>query len=118
MPRTAFRDPATLLADGEPIGDGATDYSLLDDPSPGPSDTQVVASTAGVSIARSDMASLIGTSAAIGPGGATAAQLRQAMGESGVSGSGAGIKIGVLSDSFNNLGGAATDEASGALPSA
>src|SRR6185312_8348443 len=55
--------------------------------------------------------------AAIGSGGATAAQVRLAMGESGAGG-GAGIKIGVLSDSFNNLGGAATDEVSGALPSA
>jgi hypothetical protein len=30
---------------------------------------------------------------------------------------GSGIKVGVLSDSFNDLGGAAADEADGALPS-
>src|SRR6185503_12506755 len=121
MARTAFRDPTMLLADGEPIGEDASDYSLFDGPLPGPSSGQSAdqaASIAGVSFALSDMASLIGISAAIGAGGATAAQLRQAMSESGAAGSGAGIKIGVLSDSFNNLGGAAADEGNGALPSA
>src|SRR5580704_17666047 len=49
--------------------------------------------------------------------GATAAQLLQALGDSGLSVNGSGIKVGVLSDSFNDLGGAAGDEASGALPS-
>jgi hypothetical protein len=58
------------------------------------------------------------TSAAIGAGGATAAQVEQALGESGANVNGAGVKVGVLSDSFNDLGGAAADEASGALPSA
>jgi len=58
------------------------------------------------------------TSSAIGAKGATAAHVQQALGESGASGTGSGIKVGVLSDSFNDLGGAAADEASGALPSA
>ncbi len=56
--------------------------------------------------------------AGVGSGGATAAQVRQALDESGSSGTGAGIKVGVLSDSFNDLGGAVADEANGALPSA
>src|SRR6266700_3470132 len=58
------------------------------------------------------------TSAAIGPQGATAAQVQQALGEGALNVNGAGIKVGVLSDSFNDLGGAAADEADGALPSA
>jgi hypothetical protein len=58
------------------------------------------------------------TEASVGAGGATAAQVRQALDESGLNVNGAGIKIGVLSDSFNDHGGAAADEADGALPSA
>jgi hypothetical protein len=58
------------------------------------------------------------TNSAVGSGGATAAQVQQALDESGLSVNGAGIKVGVLSDSFNDLGGAAADEADGALPSA
>jgi 20S proteasome alpha/beta subunit len=58
------------------------------------------------------------TSAGVGPHGATAAQVQQALGEGGLSVNGSGIKVGVLSDSFNDLGGAAADEANGALPSA
>src|ERR1700761_3296954 len=58
------------------------------------------------------------TSAAAFPGGATAAQLLQGLTATGLSENGAGIKVGVISDSFNDLGGAAADEASGALPSA
>ena len=55
---------------------------------------------------------------AVGPGGATAAQVQQALDESGLSVNGSGVRVGVLSDSFNDLGGAAADEADGALPSA
>ena len=58
------------------------------------------------------------TEAAVGAGGATAAQVQQALDESGLNVNGTGIKVGVLSDSFNDLGGAAADEADGALPSA
>jgi hypothetical protein len=53
----------------------------------------------------------------VGPNGATAAQVQAALDDSGLSVTGAGIKVGVLSDSFNDLGGAAADEADGALPS-
>ena len=44
--------------------------------------------------------------------------MQQALDESGLSVNGSGIKVGVLSDSFNDLGGAAADEADGALPPA
>jgi hypothetical protein len=44
--------------------------------------------------------------------------VQQALDESGLNVNGTGIKVGVLSDSFNDLGGAAADEADGALPSA
>jgi hypothetical protein len=54
------------------------------------------------------------TSAAVGTGGSTALGATQLRDTFGVTG--AGIKIGVLSDSFNDLGGAAADEADGALP--
>jgi hypothetical protein len=54
----------------------------------------------------------------IGPNGATPAQVQQALDESGLGVNGAGITVGVLSDSFNNKGGAVTDEADGALPTA
>jgi hypothetical protein len=56
--------------------------------------------------------------ASIGSNGATSAQVQQALDESGLSVTGAGIKVGVLSDSFNDLGGATADEADGALPPA
>ncbi|NPV22971.1 S8 family serine peptidase [Bradyrhizobium sp. 81013] len=49
---------------------------------------------------------------------ANGAQIVQALGGNSTGVTGAGIKIGVLSSSFNNLGGAAADEASGELPSA
>ncbi|WP_315787190.1 MULTISPECIES: S8 family serine peptidase [unclassified Bradyrhizobium] len=55
---------------------------------------------------------------AVSAQGATSAQVVQALGGNSTGVTGAGIKIGVLSSSFNNLGGAAADEASGALPSA
>jgi hypothetical protein len=58
------------------------------------------------------------TNSAVGSGGATAAQVQEALDESGLSVNGSGIKVGVLSDSFNDLGGAAADEADGALPPA
>ena len=51
------------------------------------------------------------TNGHVGSGGATAAQVQQALDESGLSVNGSGIKVGVLSDSFNDLGGAAADEA-------
>jgi hypothetical protein len=54
----------------------------------------------------------------IGPNGATPAQVRQALNATNLGFTGAGFTVGVLSDSFNNLGGAATDEANGALPPA
>ena len=56
------------------------------------------------------------TDASVGAHGATAAQVQQALHESASNASGAGIKVGVLSDSFNNLGGYAADQADGALP--
>ena len=58
------------------------------------------------------------TDSSVGPHGATAAQVQQALDDSGSSASGSGIKVGVISDSFNDLGGAAADEADGALPTA
>jgi hypothetical protein len=58
------------------------------------------------------------TDSTVGAGGATAAQVLQALDDSGLNVNGSGIKVGVLSDSFNDLGGAAADEADGALPPA
>ncbi len=58
------------------------------------------------------------TDAGIGSSGATAAELLEALDDSGLNVNGTGIKVGVLSDSFNDLGGAAEDEADGALPPA
>jgi hypothetical protein len=58
------------------------------------------------------------TAASIGSNGATPAQVQAAFDESGLSVNGFGVKVGVLSDSFDNLGGAPADEASGALPPA
>jgi hypothetical protein len=55
---------------------------------------------------------------AVSSSGATAAQVQAALDESSLSVNGSGIKVGVLSDSFDDLGGAAADEADGALPSA
>ena len=79
--------------------------------------SSAAAATAGVANTAHGTSGVI-ANAGIGSGGATAAQVQQALNESGLSVNGAGIKVGVLSDSFNDLGGAATDEADGALPSA
>src|SRR5690349_21064338 len=56
--------------------------------------------------------------AAVGPAGATPDQVRQALNATNLGVTGAGVTVGVLSDSFDYLGGAAADEASGALPPA
>ena len=94
------------------------DYQLpvagLASPSQGAPSVAVLASSA----APAEGCSGVTTDAGFGSGGATAAQVQQALDESGLSVNGAGIKVGVLSDSFNALGGAAADEADGALPSA
>jgi Subtilase family len=55
---------------------------------------------------------------AVGPAGATPDQVRQALNATNLSVTGAGFTVGVLSDSFDYLGGAAADEADGALPPA
>jgi hypothetical protein len=55
---------------------------------------------------------------AVGSTGATVTQVKQALGLTSQAYTGAGIEVGVLSDSFNDLGGAAQDELSGALPPA
>ena len=60
----------------------------------------------------------VGSSNPFGFPGSTATQIQQAIDEQGLTVNGSGVKIGVLSDSFNNLGGAAADEANGALPAA
>ena len=56
--------------------------------------------------------------AAVGPAGATPDQVRQALNATNLGVTGAGVTVGVLSDSFDYQGGAAADEASGALPPA
>jgi hypothetical protein len=53
----------------------------------------------------------------VGPAGATADQVRQALNATNLGVTGAGFTVGVLSDSFNALGGAAADYG-GALPPA
>ncbi len=53
----------------------------------------------------------------VGPKGATPDQVRQAVNATNLSVTGAGVTVGVLSDSFNALGGAAADYG-GALPPA
>jgi len=55
---------------------------------------------------------------AVGPTGATPDQVRQALNATNLGVTGAGFTVGVLSDSFDYLGGAAADEADGALPPA
>jgi Subtilase family len=54
---------------------------------------------------------------AVGPAGATPDQVRQALNATNLNVTGAGVTVGVLSDSFNALGGAAADYG-GALPPA
>jgi hypothetical protein len=89
-------------------GSTASSSSGVDTASP-------VASASGGGDAVAAGAALLPTaSAAVGTGGSTALEATQLRGTFGVTG--AGIKIGVLSDSFNDLGGAAADEADGALP--
>jgi len=56
--------------------------------------------------------------AGIGPHGATPAEVRLAVNAATLATTGAGITVGVMSDSFNELGGAAQDEMDGALPPA
>ncbi|MGP0083064.1 MAG: S8 family serine peptidase, partial [Steroidobacteraceae bacterium] len=128
----AFTPEASIGSNGAisaPVLEGVVGYHIphagLD--AAAPSDGGGV--TAGVaSSAPTDLASLSNppagsveasyTNSSIGPDGATAAQVQQALDESGLSVNGSGIRVGVLSDSFNDLGGAAADEADGALPPA
>src|SRR5262249_15745426 len=56
--------------------------------------------------------------AGIGPHGATPEEVRLAVNAATLATTGAGITVGVMSDSFNELGGAAQDEMDGALPPA
>jgi VCBS repeat-containing protein len=102
--------PADIAGSGSFFSN--TSYSA---PSSPPSDAPVLAWLANPA-AGSSGASI--TNASIGDDGATAAQVQQALDESGLSVNGSGIRVGVLSDSFNDLGGAAADEANGALPPA
>jgi hypothetical protein len=57
-------------------------------------------------------------SGGVGPNGATPAQVLQAINGTTLPTTGAGVMVGVMSDSFNYLGGAAQDEADGKLPPA
>ena len=128
----AFTPDASIGSNGAisaPVLEGVVGYHI---PHAGlnaaaPSDGGGV--TAGVaSSAPTDLASLANppagsvetsyTNSSIGPDGATATQVKQALDDSGLSVNGTGIRVGVLSDSFNDLGGAAADEADGALPPA
>jgi len=84
-------------------------------------DTHLPASDAAetaISLASPDTGDHVAASYPAGWTGVPANQVLAAIGGSGASVTGAGIKVGVLSDSFNDLGGAAADEANGALPSA
>jgi subtilisin family serine protease len=97
-------------------------YEASANPIGSPSDVSIGSTSSPPTVgAASPMAELVGSSAmldsTIGASGATAAQVQQAIGESGLAVTGASIKVGVLSDSFNNLGGAVADEGDGALPS-
>jgi 20S proteasome alpha/beta subunit len=100
--------PALALADYQMFSVGPP----AAEPASGTASAAILANSAGpVEVSSGHI-----TDAGVGSHGATAAQVQQALGESGLSVNGAGIKVGVLSDSFNNLGGASADEADGALP--
>ena len=102
-----------VTSPGDSAGIALADPSLAQTrPGPAPADLAHLANP------PADFSGGAHTNASIGSSGATAAQVQQALDEAGLSLNGSGIKVGVLSDSFNNLGGAATDEANGALPSA
>src|SRR6185312_11289319 len=64
--------------------------------------------------ALSSVAAPIAFESTVGTGGSSALKADQLRSAFGLTGS--GIKVGVLSDSFNNLGGYAADSSSGALP--
>ena len=103
--------PAAAPADGAGLASMAASFAPATIAS-APAD---LASVAHIVAASSEVAS---TADSIGSGGATAAQLQQALDESGLHVNGAGITVGVISNSFNELGGAPQDEADGALPPA
>jgi hypothetical protein len=112
-------DPLFLIDtdDAESLWIG--DRGAIDSPSP---TTSLVGSPGGATTPSASISGLSGAAmlegtGTVGLGGATAAQVCEAVDDSGLSVTGAGIKVGVLSDSFNDLGGAAADEADGALPS-
>ncbi|MGD0429710.1 MAG: Hint domain-containing protein [Acetobacteraceae bacterium] len=82
-------------------------------PAPVPADVPILTSVAPGTYLETPAAN-----SSIASSGATAAQVDQALDDSGLSVNGSGITVGILSDSFNDLGGAAADEADGALPPA
>ena len=114
-------DPLFLIEtdDAGNLWTSAGDRGAIDSPSPAASSLESLggAATPGASATGLSGAAMLEGTATVGLGGATAAQVREAVDDSGLSVTGAGIKVGVLSDSFNDLGGAAADEADGALPS-
>ena len=87
---------------------------------PGAAPVPVIAPVLPAAAAASSIGSPTPNAAAgeVGPTGATPDQVRQALNASNLSVTGAGFTVGVLSDSFDYLGGAAADEANGALPPA
>ena len=114
-------DPLFLIEtdDVENLWTGAGDWGGINSPSHAASSLASLGGAAmpGASATGLSGAAMLEGTGTVGLGGATAAQVLEAVDDSGLSVTGAGVKVGVLSDSFNDLGGAVADEADGALPS-
>jgi Ca2+-binding RTX toxin-like protein len=109
------------LDDAEQATDGISQPPVVEPPPASFASAEVGPTIApGSTISDGAGASLPGVGAlldaTVGASGAVPMQVQQALNAVGLSVTGTGITVGVLSDSFNNLGGAAADEASGALP--
>jgi hypothetical protein len=108
--------PATFVElSGIPFIDGNGPPQL---PSQGDAGAALGFVGAGAQLTGGGPGAVTSTTSSVSPFGATATEIQEALDESGLNVDGTGIRVGVLSDSFNDLGGAAADEASGALPGA
>jgi hypothetical protein len=112
--------PATRLTDAAAVTSAPAVSGAAPVPGIGPIAVVALALPGAAAASVHSVASPLQNAAAgaVGPAGATPDQVRQALNATNLSVTGAGFTVGVLSDSFDYLGGAAADEASGALPPA
>ena len=112
-PADDFVAAPTAAESGRFAADGS-----IQPPAVGPAVAAITADSPMIVDGNPDASGSSALNSTFSPTGASPQQVRVALNAAGLNVTGAGITVGVISDSFNDLGGAAQDEADGALPSA